>query len=64
MLVLNRKIDEQVVIGRNITVTVLEIKQGRVRLGVSAPREVSIHREEVALRIGEDRPNLQCAGSV
>ena len=64
MLVLNRKIGEQIVIGKDITVTVVEIKHGRVRLGVSAPSEVSIHREEVAMRIEESQQELECAGSV
>lgn len=64
MLVLNRKIGEQIVIGKDITVTIVEIKHGRVRLGVSAPREVSIHREEIAARIEESQRELECVGSV
>jgi carbon storage regulator len=64
MLVLHRKIGERIVIGKDITVTVLEIKKGRVRLGVSAPREVSVHREEVTLRAEERQQDLECARSV
>ncbi len=47
MLVLTRKTNEQLVIGENIVVTVVEIRPDRVRLGFEAPREVSIHRREV-----------------
>lgn len=56
-LVLTRKVGERVVIrladGRLVTVEVLEIDRGRVRLDLSAPREIVIHREEVWLRIQE-----------
>ena len=51
MLVLSRKPGESLVIGGNITVTVLEAKGDRVRLGIEAPREVSVHRVEVLQRI-------------
>jgi carbon storage regulator len=47
MLVLTRKTNEQIVIGENIVVTVVDIRNDRVRLGIEAPREVSIHRREV-----------------
>lgn len=47
MLVLSRKRDEQVVIGDDIVVTVVEIRGDRVRLGISAPRDVPVHRREV-----------------
>ena len=51
MLVLSRKIGEQIVIGRGVTVVVLEVNGQRVRLGIVAPDEVPIHREEVFQRI-------------
>ena len=47
MLVLSRKVDEKVVIGPDIVVTVLEIRGNRVRLGIEAPREVPVHRAEL-----------------
>jgi carbon storage regulator len=47
MLVLSRKRDEKIVIGENIVVTVVEIRGDKVRLGVEAPKEVSVHRQEV-----------------
>ena len=64
MLVLTRKVGERIVIGENITVTVVEIQKGRVRLAVSAPREISVHREEVVLAAGGRQRNLECAASV
>ena len=45
MLVLTRKFDESIVIGDSITVTIIEAQGDRVRLGISAPAEVSVHRE-------------------
>jgi carbon storage regulator len=47
MLVLTRKQNEQLVIGNNIFLTVVEIRGDRVRLGVEAPKEVPVHRHEV-----------------
>ena len=61
MLVLSRKIGEQIVIGEDIRVTIVDIKNGKFRLGVSAPMEVPIHREEVAMRIEESQRELEVA---
>ncbi len=47
MLVLSRKRDESIVVGEDITVTVIEIKGDKVRLGVEAPKEIPVHRREV-----------------
>ena len=47
MLVLSRKIGERILIGDNIAVTVVRISQGIVRIGIEAPREMSVVREEV-----------------
>jgi carbon storage regulator len=47
MLVLSRKKDEKIVIGDNITLMVIEIRGDKVRLGIEAPRDVTVHREEV-----------------
>jgi carbon storage regulator len=47
MLVLSRKKDEKIIIGDNITLMVIEIRGDKVRLGIDAPKEVSVHREEV-----------------
>ncbi|MBV9919284.1 MAG: carbon storage regulator CsrA [Pseudonocardia sp.] len=47
MLVLTRRTNQSLVIGHDITITVLEIRGDQVRIGISAPRDVSVHREEV-----------------
>jgi carbon storage regulator len=54
MLVLTRKVGESIVIADDIVVTVLEIRGGQVRLGVEAPKDVSIHRSEVQEHASED----------
>jgi carbon storage regulator len=47
MLVLSRQKDETIIIGDNIEITVVDIRGDKVRLGVSAPKEISVHRKEV-----------------
>jgi len=53
MLVLTRKLGEEIVIGDNIRLTVTAIADGRVKLGITAPRHIRVDRSEVALRIAE-----------
>jgi carbon storage regulator len=53
MLILTRRINEALKIGDDVSVTVLEIKGNQVRLGVNAPRDISVHREEIYQRIQE-----------
>jgi carbon storage regulator len=55
MLILTRRVGETVVIGDDVTVTVLGVKGNQVRLGVNAPREVSVHREEIFERIKKEQ---------
>lgn len=55
MLVLSRRLGETLVIGDNVKVSVLGISGNQVRLGIDAPKEVSVHREEVYLRIQEEQ---------
>lgn len=51
MLILTRRLNETVMIGDDVTVTVLGVKGGQVRLGINAPQDVAVHREEVYERI-------------
>ncbi len=51
MLILTRRVGETVVIGDDIEITVLGVKGNQVRIGVKAPREVAVHREEILERI-------------
>jgi carbon storage regulator len=51
MLVLSRKLGETLVIGDNITVKVINVQGNAVRLGIEAPREVSVHRAEIHQRL-------------
>ena len=54
MLVLSRKAEESMIIGDDIKITVLDIRGGQVRIGITAPQEVKIHREEVYERINQE----------
>ena len=51
LLVLSRRRDQTLIIGDNVEVTVLEIKGGQVRLGINAPKAVSIHRGEIHAKV-------------
>lgn len=51
MLILTRKIGESLLIGDEVEITVLSIRGGQVKLGVKAPKEISVHREEIYQRI-------------
>lgn len=55
MLVLSRKKDEKIIIGDDITVMIIEIKGDKVRLGISADKSISIHREEVYNAIQKEK---------
>lgn len=59
MLVLSRKINEKIVIGDMIEVSVLELTRDRVKLGISAPKKISVHRKEVYELIQEE--NIQAS---
>jgi len=56
MLVLTRKVGERIVIDENVEITVVQVRGNKVRLGVTAPRRVSIHRPEVRKRVEEVQP--------
>jgi carbon storage regulator len=58
MLVLSRKRGERIMIGNNIEVTIMGVHGGTVRLGLEAPKEVAIHREEVFRRVQDELSQL------
>ena len=55
MLILTRRISESVIIGDNVKITVLGVKGNQVRLGIDAPKDVSVHREEIYQRIQQEK---------
>jgi carbon storage regulator len=63
MLVLSRKEGERIVVGRDILITVIESRGNRVRLGISAPKEIPINRQEVSERLArEEAADSHCEG--
>jgi carbon storage regulator len=60
MLVLSRKLGERIVIGDNIVVTVVKIERNQIRIGIDAPSEVAVYREEIA----PARPQRDASGTV
>lgn len=55
MLILTRRVGETLVIGDDVNVTVLGVKGNQVRLGINAPKDVSVHREEIYQRIQHEK---------
>ena len=56
MLILTRRVGEALMIGDDVTITVLGVKGNQVRVGVNAPEDVAVHREEILNRIEESAP--------
>ena len=54
MLILTRRVGETLMIGDSVTVTVLGVKGSQVRIGITAPKDVAVHREEIFQRIQKD----------
>ena len=62
MLILSRRTDESIVIGDEVTITILSVKGKQVRIGINAPPDVSVHREEIYQRIQGD--DAEVAGGI
>lgn len=54
MLILTRRVGETLMIGDSVTVTILGVKGNQVRVGITAPKDVAVHREEIFQRIGRE----------
>jgi carbon storage regulator len=63
MLILSRRVGESLIIGDNITINVLGIQGNQVRLGIEAPREVEVHREEIYAKIQAEKAAAEGTGS-
>lgn len=67
MLILTRKTGESIMIGDSVVVKVLGVRAGQIKIGVDAPKDLPVHREEIYKRIqeeGDDKPKgLRCGGA-
>lgn len=64
MLILTRRIGETLIIGDDVNITVLGVKGNQVRLGINAPKDVSVHREEIYLRIQQEKNGTEAEAEV
>lgn len=63
MLVLTRQVDEQVLIGEDITITVVSVSGSQVRLGIEAPRSIPVHRREVYDAVAAQNQQASCSSA-
>jgi carbon storage regulator len=62
MLILTRRAGETVMIGSDVTITVLGVKGNQVRIGINAPKDVAVHREEIYERIQSEKAEAEAEG--
>jgi carbon storage regulator len=58
MLILTRRIGETVMVGHDITVTIVAVKGGQIRIGINAPKSVAVHRKEIYERIRREQAHV------
>ncbi len=63
MLVLSRQKDESIMIGDDVEITIVDVRGDKVRLGINAPRSVSVHRKEIYLAIQKEKEQSQSSDS-
>lgn len=59
MLILTRKLGENIRIGDSIKITIVEVRSGQVKLGIEAPPEIKVHREEIYVRLKEEERRVE-----
>ena len=64
MLILTRKLGESIIIGENVQISVVEINKNNIKLGINAPKEVTIYREEVFVKIREENKIASSSGII
>ena len=61
MLVLSRQKDESIMVGDDVEITIVDVRGDKVRLGINAPRNISVHRKEIYIAIQKEKQNQEVA---
>jgi len=64
MLILTRRVGETLMVGDDVSITVLGVKGNQVRIGINAPKEIPVHREEIYNRIKNEEKNPETDGNI